>query len=134
MRTKALPAIGKEFSTKHDAAMATLGHKLNNTMHMGETHDRYNICFMQRGESSYKHDGETVVTGFNRIYADRVESLRANRKSWLPDMKKPTLIFVKHLKMGKQALAFYTFHGVFKVESISSVAGDLDYVVYSKIQ
>ena len=125
MRTKKLPAIGTEFSTKNDAAMATLGNNLfNRMMHMGETHDRYNICFMQRGESSYKKDGkkdgEKIVTGYNRIYADRVESLRANRKSWMPDMKMPVLIFTKYCKKNNPALSYYVFHGVFKVESVES--------------
>lgn len=133
MKNAKIPEIGKEFSTKDDACIAALGHKMNNRMHMGEEHERYNICFMQRGASSYIKDGKKVETGFNRIYADKVESLRANRKEWMPNFKKPCLIFVKHLKKNNPALAYYTFHGVFKVESVSSLATDLDYTVYKKV-
>ena len=87
MKNAKIPEIGKEFSTKDDACIAALGHKMNNRMHMGEEHERYNICFMQRGASSYIKDGKKVETGFNRIYADKVESLRANRKEWMPNFK-----------------------------------------------
>ena len=124
--------LNTEFSTKNDACSFITGKPMKNNYRMEEITDKYNIIFIQRGEASYLRKGEKIVTGLNRVYADRVESLRANGKNFVLDIKKPVVIFVKSLHGNNRALAYYKFHGLFKISSVSSEAGNLDYTVFTK--
>ena len=127
--------LGREFATKNDACEYITGKPMTNNFNMQEVSDKYNIIFLQNGQASYKRKGVTVVTGHNRIFKDRVESHRLNAKEKFPlDVNKPVLIFVKTLHRGNQALAYYRYHGKFKIESISSLTtGNMDYIVYAKV-
>ena len=79
--------LNTEFSTKNDACSFITGKPMKNNYRMEEITDKYNIIFIQRGEASYLRKGEKIVTGLNRVYADRVESLRANGKNFVLDIK-----------------------------------------------
>lgn len=125
--------LNKEFSTKNDACAFITGKPMTNNFRMEEVSSKYNIIFLQRGVASYTHKGVKKVTGQNRISADTVESLRANGGVFVLDMKKPVLIFVKTLHKNNKALTFYKFHGLFKIDSVFSLAENLDYTVYTKI-
>lgn len=125
--------LNKEFSTKNDACAFITGKPMTNNFRMEEVSSKYNIIFLQRGEASYTHKGVKKVTGQNRISADKVESHRANGNDFVLDIKKPVLIFVKTLHKNNKALTFYKFHGLFKIDSVTSLAGHLDYTVFSKI-
>lgn len=125
--------LNKEFSTKNDACAFITGKPMTNNFRMEEVSSKYNIIFIQRGEASYTRKGVKTVTGHNRIFADKVESLRANGKDFVLDIKKPVLIFVKTLHGNNKALTFYKFHGLFKIDSVTSQAGHLDYTIFSKI-
>ena len=124
--------LNVEFSTKNDAVNYITGHSMKNNFNMQEISKDYNIIFMQRGEASYTHTGKTVVTGHNRIYGDHVESLRAKGSKFVLDPNKPVLIFVKTLHGGNKALTFYKFHGVFKIDSVTTQINPLDYTVFVK--
>lgn len=126
--------IGKEFSTKADAINYINGTSIGNTMHVGDTHGKYNIIFLQRGHASYKRDGETINTGYNRIYSDRIETLgNGSLKPALIDPKKHYLVFTTNDHKGNKALRFYRFHGEFKLNSLQSIGTDeLNYAIYTK--
>lgn len=125
--------LNKEFSTKNDACAFITGKSMTNSFRMEEVSKKYNIIFIQPGEASYTRKGVKTITGHNRIFADRVESLRANGKYFALDIKKPVLIFVKTLHRNNKALTFYKFHGQFKINSVSSQASNLDSTVFIKI-
>lgn len=125
--------LNKEFSTKNDACAFITGKPMTNSFRMEEVSKKYNIIFIQPGEASYTRKGVKTITGHNRIFADRVESLRANGKYFALDIKKPVLIFVKTLHRNNKALTFYKFHGQFKIDSVSSKASNLDSTVFTKI-
>lgn len=127
-------ALGQEFSTKDDAFTYAAGRKMSNRMMLSETTDTHNILFIQRGLATYVNkDHKKVECGMNHIYADRVESLRAHDKPFKLDLNKPCLIFVKCFKRGNQALAYYRFHGEFKVKCVQTVVSDNDYTIFSKV-
>lgn len=125
--------LNKEFSTKNDACTFITGKPMTNNFRMEEVSSKYNIIFIQRGEASYTRKGVKTVTGHNRIYADKIESHRANGTDFVLDVNKPVIVFVKTLHGNNKALTFYKFHGLFKIDSVTSLAGHLDYTVFSKI-
>lgn len=135
MRTKKKTlSLGQEFSTKDDAfAYVSDGRKMSNRMMLTESNDTHNVVFLQRGLATYMNkDGEKVECGMNHIYADRIESLRAHDKPFRIDLNKPCLVFVKGFKRNNQALAYYRFHGEFRVKSVQSVMSPNDYTIFAK--
>lgn len=128
-------SLGQEFSTKDDAfAYVSDGRKMSNHMMLTETNDTHNVLFLQRGLATYTNkDGVKVECGMNHIYADRIESLRAHDKPFRIDLNKPVLVFIKGFKRGNKALAYYKFHGEFRVKSVQSVMSPNDYTIFAKI-
>ena len=133
IKTKTL-SIGQEFSTKNDAfAYVSNGHKMRNNMLLTESNDTHNVMFLQRGLATYMNkDGEQVECGMNHVYIDRVESIRAKEKPFCFDLNKPCLIFLKEFKRGNKALAYYKFHGEFRIKTVQSVLSTNDYTIFSK--
>ena len=127
-------SIGQEFSTKNDAfAYVSNGHKMRNNMLLNESNDTHNVMFLQRGLATYMNkDGEKVECGMNHVYIDRVESLRAKEKPFCFDLNKPCLIFLKEFIRGNKALAYYKFHGEFRIKTVQSVLRFNDYTIFAK--
>lgn len=132
LKTKTL-SLGQEFSTKDDAfAYVSNGRKMRNHMLLTESNDTHNVMFLQRGLATYVNkEHKTVECGMNHIYSDRVESLRAKERPFRIDLNKPCLIFVKGFKRGNKALAYYTFHGEFRVNSVQSILSRNDYTIFT---
>lgn len=125
--------LGQEFSTKDDAfAYVSNGRKMRNRMLLTEANDTHNVMFIQRGLATYVNkEHKTVECGMNHVYVDRVESLRAKERPFRIDLNKPCLIFVKGFKRGNKALAYYTFHGEFRVNSVQSILSRNDYTIFT---
>ena len=125
--------LGQEFSTKDDAfAYVSNGRKMRNRMLLTEANDTHNVMFIQRGLATYVNkEHKTVECGMNHVYVDRVESLRAKERPFRIDLNKPCLIFVKGFKRGNKALAYYTFHGEFCVNSIQSILSRNDHTIFT---
>ena len=87
IKTKTL-SLGQEFSTKDDAfAYVSNGRKMRNRMLLTEANDTHNVMFIQRGLATYVNkEHKTVECGMNRIYSDRIESLRAKERPFRIDL------------------------------------------------
>lgn len=127
-------SLGQEFSTKDDAfAYVSNGRKMRNHMLLTESNDTHNVVFLQRGLATYVNkEHKTVECGMNHVYVDRVESLRAREKPFAFDLNKPCLIFLKEFKRGNKALAYYKFHGEFRIKTVQSILSTNDYTILAK--
>lgn len=126
--------VGQEFSTKDDAFAYVSGRKMSNRMMLTEATEKHNVLFLQRGKAYYTNKSkEKVEVGENRVFADRIESRRTHAKPFRIDLNKPCLVFVKELKRGNAALAYYRFHGEFNVNCVKSLSTPNDYVEFAKI-
>lgn len=125
---------GQEFSTKDDAfAHVSNGRKMRNRMMLTESNNTHNVVFLQRGLATYTNkERKKVECGINHIYVDRIESLRAKDRPFRIDLNKPCLIFVKGFTCGNKALAYYKFHGEFRVNSVQSILSRNDYTIFTK--
>lgn len=134
MLKKKTLSLGQEFSTKNDAfAYVSNGRKMRNHMLLTESNDTHNVVFLQRGLATYTNKyGEQVECGINRIYSDRIESLRAKERPFAFDLNKPSLIFLKEFKRGNKALTYYKFHGEFRIKTVQSVLSTNDYTILTK--
>ena len=127
-------SLGREFSTKDDAfAYVANGRKMSNRMMLSESNDTHNVVFFQRGLATYVNkDNRKVECGMNHVYVDRIESIRAKEKPFCFDLNKPCLIFLKEFKRGNKALAYYKFHGEFRIKTVQSVLSTNDYTIFTK--
>jgi len=127
-------SLGQEFSTKDDAfAYVSNGRKMSNRMMLTEANDTHNVVFFQRGRATYVNkDRKTVECGINHVYVNRVESIRAKEKPFCFDINKPCLIFLKEFNRGNKALAYYKFHGEFRIKTVQSVLSLNDYTMFVK--
>ena len=127
-------SLGRVFSTKDDAfAYVANGRKMRNRMMLSESHDTHNVVFFQRGLATYVNkEREKVECGINHVYVDRIESIRAKEKPFCFDLNKPCLIFLKEFKRGNKALAYYKFHGEFRIKTVQSVLSTNDYTIFVK--
>ena len=127
-------SLGREFSTKDDAfAYVANGRKMSNRMMLSESNDTHNVVFFQRGRATYVNkDRQTVECGINHVYVNRIESIRAKEKPFCFDINKPCLIFLKEFKRGNKALAYYKFHGEFRIKTVQSVLSLNDYTMFVK--
>ena len=128
-------SLGQEFSTKDDAfAYVSNGRKMRNRMLLTESNDTHNVVFLQRGRATYVNkDRKTVECGINHVYVNRIESIRAKEKPFCFDLNKPCLIFLKEFKRGNKALAYYKFHGEFRIKTVQSILSFNDYTMFVKI-
>ncbi len=135
MRTKKILKYNTRFSTKDDACIAVTGNKMSNRFRMEEVTDKWNIIFIMRGEAYYKQKGEKVKTGTNKVFANRIESFRQNRKGGFRlDMRKPCLVFLKDMQKNNPALTYYDFYGVFKISCVCSTSeGELDFTALDRV-
>lgn len=126
--------LGQEFSTKDDAfAYVANGRKMSNRMMLSDSNDTHNVVFFQRGLATYVNkDRKTVECGMNHVYVDRIESIRAKEKPFCFDLNKPCLIFLKEFMRGNKALAYYKFHGEFRIKTVQSVLSTNDYTIFAK--
>ena len=127
-------SLGQEFSTKDDAfAYVSNGRKMSNRMMLTEANDTHNVVFFQRGRATYVNkDRKTVECGINHVYVNRIESIRAKEKPFCFDLNKPCLIFLKEFNRGNKALAYYKFHGEFRIKTVQSVLSLNDYTMFVK--
>ena len=127
-------SLGRVFSTKDDAfAYVANGRKMRNRMMLSESNDTHNVVFFQRGLATYVNkEREKVECGINHVYVDRIESIRAKEKPFCFDLNKPCLIFLKEFKRGNKALAYYKFHGEFRIKTVQSVLSTNDYTIFVK--
>ena len=127
-------SLGQEFSTKDDAfAYVSNGRKMSNRMMLTEANDTHNVVFFQRGRATYVNkDRKKVECGINHVYVDRIESIRVREKPFCFDLNKPCLIFLKEFKRGNKALAYYKFHGEFRIKTVQSILSTNDYTIFAK--
>lgn len=127
-------SLGQEFSTKDDAfAYVSNGRKMSNRMMLSDSNDTHNVVFFQRGRATYVNkDRKTVECGINHVYVNRIESIRAKEKPFCFDINKPCLIFLKEFNRGNKALAYYKFHGEFRIKTVQSVLSLNDYTMFVK--
>lgn len=127
-------SLGQEFSTKDDAfAYVANGRKMSNRMMLSDSNDTHNVVFFQRGLATYVNkEHKKVECGINHVYVDRIESIRAKEKPFSFDLNKPCLIFLKEFKRGNKALAYYKFHGEFRIKTVQSILSTNDYTIFVK--
>ena len=127
-------SLGQEFSTKDDAfAYVANGRKMSNRMMLSDSNDTHNVVFFQRGLATYVNkEHKKVECGINHVYVDRIESIRDREKPFCFDLNKPCLIFLKEFKRGNKALAYYKFHGEFRIKTVQSILSTNDYTIFAK--